>query len=250
MNVELIHYTGANTPDPARTAAELLVYTKNTRLEQGEQSRQKVGRMTSEDLSKELAYIANTIRSSWEFIDYTFEITGVTRAFTHQFVRTRTASYAQQSQRSVVMKDLQVLVPGTIKGADRELAWNKAVTAMKSGYARLIELGVPAQDARGLLPTNVLTNVVAKMNLRTVADLVGKRVNLRAQGEYTDVVVKMSDSVLAVHPWAKAFLFPQRKATPELDRLLAEALGQHSPIDKPKLNAALKELDALKATWG
>ena len=58
----------------------------------------------------EIEYMANTVPSSWEFCDYSFMITGVTRAFTHQLVRTRTASYAQQAMRVLTeeeQKDLQ-----------------------------------------------------------------------------------------------------------------------------------------------
>jgi hypothetical protein len=88
------------------------------------------------------------------------------------------------------------------------------------------------------------------MNLRTLADLLAKRKNLRAQGEYADVARQMEQLVLELHPWTKTFLDPERTRTPHLDDLLAKALGDASPIDKPKLNAALKELDRLKGTWG
>jgi hypothetical protein len=77
---------------------------------------------------EELDYIAKTIRSSWEMVDYTFQITGVTRAFTHQFVRTRTGSYAQQSQRSVDMSTgIEVLMPESVLAAGKEPAWSRVV---------------------------------------------------------------------------------------------------------------------------
>src|SRR4051812_1582937 len=98
MKVSIIDHTGAGSGDPYY-AAKLLIYTKNTRLTQGEDTRAKVAAMSEQAILADLDYIAKTIRSSWEFVDYTFEITGVTRAFTHQFVRTRTGSYAQQAQR-------------------------------------------------------------------------------------------------------------------------------------------------------
>src|SRR5690606_21060936 len=115
--VTLISYTGHGHPDPLY-AARLLAYAKNTRLEQGEETRAKIEAMSEEELSKELEYIAGTIRSSWEFVDYTFEIKDVTRAFTHQLVRTRTASYAQQAQRVVDMGHFSAMKPETIINAD------------------------------------------------------------------------------------------------------------------------------------
>lgn len=248
-NVTLIDYTGAGHADPADYAARLLVYVKNTRLEQGEATRTKVAAMSADELAQELHYIANTIRSSWEFCDYTFEIVGVTRAFTHQFVRTRTGSYAQQAQRVVDLSaGFDMRIPQTVKAAGLEGSWLTFKGLCGSLYKTSREKGVPSQDARGLLPTNVHTNIIAKFNLRTMADLVAKRENLRAQDEYADEVMPaMKAEVLRVHPWTAPFLNPERTRTPALDELLRAALGSASPIDKPRLNEALKELDALKA---
>jgi flavin-dependent thymidylate synthase len=250
MQVELIDYTGKESADPWY-AARLLVYTKNTRLEQGADTRAKVNAMGAATLEEELRYIATTIRSSWEFVDYTFEIKGVTRAFTHQLVRTRTASYAQQAQRVVDMRGFNCTLPASVLDNPTALgAWRNAIMSIQNAYAAMVENGIPAQDARGVLPTNVHTNIIAKMNLRTMADLVAKRENLRAQGEYAEVARAMAKLAMKTMPWTKDFLYPERTATPALDALLKATLGNRSPIDAPELNKALKELDALKGTWG
>lgn len=250
MKVSLINYTGFGHPNP-NFAAALLVYTKNTRLEQGEEGFAKFLAMSAQELEPELKYIANTLRSSWEFIDFHFQINGVTRAFTHQFVRTRTASYAQQAQRVVDLSNAEVLMPPLV-AADPQAAdlWNAAINTIQSTYQQLQSRGIPNQDCRGIVPTNILTNICAKINLRTLADLVGKRQNLRAQGEYAEVVKEMAARVLEVMPWCQPFLYPERTSTPALDALLKEALGDRSPVDAPAVNAALKELDTLKGIWG
>ena len=121
---------------------------------------------------------------------------------------------------------------------------------ISESYQKLRGLGINAEDARGLLPTNVCTNIVAKFNLRTLADLAGKRDNLRAQGEYTQVYLTMAGIVMKLMPWTEDFLYPERTDTPALDSILKEALGSASPIMKPKINDALKELDKLKGVWG
>lgn len=252
MKVSLIDYTGFGHPNPMFAAA-LLAYTKNTRLEQGEDGFARFLAMTSEQLEPELKYIAGTLRSSWEFVSFVFQINDVTRAFTHQFVRTRTASYAQQAMRVIDASDNGVLTPAAISAHPNFgilQTWSSAVDDVMDAYKTLLGNGVAAQDARGLLPTNILTNICAKMNLRTLADLVGKRQNLRAQGEYADVVREMARCVLEVMPWTQPFLYPERTQTPALDQMLKAALGARSPIDAPEINAALKELDTLKATWG
>lgn len=250
MNVTLINYTGCGHPNP-NFAAAVLAYTKNTRLEMGADGFARFLAMGEDELKPELDYIAGTIRSSWEFVDFHFQINGVTRAFTHQMVRTRTASYAQQAQRVVDLSAMEVDEPDTVSThPEAHKAWRQGVEAIKETYRIMQEAGVPNQDCRGIVPTNILTNISVKMNLRTLADIVGKRENLRAQGEYAHVARNMALRALEVMPWIEPFLYPARTRTPELDKLLKEALGNRSPIDLPAINAALKELDALKGTWG
>ena len=250
MKVSLINYTGFGHPNPMFAAA-LLAYTKNTRLEQGEDGFARFLAMSAEELQPELDYIANTLRSSWEFIDFQFQIIGVTRAFTHQFVRTRTASYAQQAQRVVDLSSASVQMPDTVAANPvARAAWEQAQTVIMAAYSEMQEAGIPNQDCRGIVPTNILTNITAKINLRTLADLVGKRQNLRAQGEYADVVRGMVACVLEPMPWLEQFLYPARTVTPALDKLLRDALGDRSPVELPAVNDALKELDGLKGTWG
>lgn len=249
MKVSLIDYTGRGSADPYY-AARLLAYAKNTRLQQGAVSQEFFAKMSEESLLAELDYIAKTIRSSWEFVDATFQIEDVTRAFTHQLVRTRTGSYAQQSQRSVNMENFSAEMPNSIDTEDKRQDWNTAIEVIQEVYQSLHKQGVPTQDCRGLLPTNVHTNIIAKFNLRTLADLVAKRSNPRAQGEYERVVNEMERLVMEVMPWTKGFLRPERTRTPALDKLLRKLLGNMTPADTPELNAVLKEIDMLKGTWG
>ena len=250
MKCSLISYTGFGNPDPYY-AAKLLVYTKSTRLEQGEDMLAQIFNKTPEQLAPDLDYISKTLRSSWEFVDYVFQINDVTRAFTHQLVRTRTGTYAQQAQRVVDMSNFKTEKPVTITpGSEAEGIWDYTMLNIARAYQDLKAMGIPTQDCRGVLPTNVHTNIIAKFNLRTMADLLAKRKNLRAQGEYADVARAMEAEILRVHPWAKPFIDPERLQTPALDAILKEALGTAGPLDKPQINQALKEMDALKGVWG
>jgi len=51
-----------------------------------------------------------------EHASYTFSIEGVSRALTHQLVRHRIASFSQQSQRYVSMKEATFVIPPSIVG--------------------------------------------------------------------------------------------------------------------------------------
>lgn len=201
MQVKLINHTS--------NAMDLLLGTKNTRL----RFQEDPATWSPEKKAEHLAYMRDTIKSSWEFVDYVFEITGVTRAFTHQLVRTRQGSYAQESQRTVDVRDSKVVEPEGL--LDLEPAqyerqsrwWRDAVKHVIDAYTNLIDDGMPVQDARGLLPTNMSTSIVAKFNLRTLHEMAKVRLCVRTQGEYQDVFRAMRSAVIAVHPWVKDFGF-------------------------------------------
>lgn len=251
IQVKLLTYTGQHHHIP-NFAARLLCYIKATRLGQGDDIWDHFMSKPYEELKEDLLYASRTIRSSWEMVEFTFRFSGVTRAFTHQLVRTRTASFAQEAQRVADLRDrFNVTKPDTVSDhPDISKGWDQVLQAIEDFYQDMLEEGIPAQDARGILPTNFQTSVCMKLNLRTLADLVGKRQNARAQGEYAHVVRLMTAQVLEKMPWAEMFLYPERLQTPELDELIARELGNAGPLDKPKLNEAMKELDLLKGVWG
>lgn len=200
MKVELIDYN----PD----ALALLIFTKQTRL-QGVQSIEDVKAWPMEKQLEELAYMRDTIKSSWEFSNYAFNITGVTRAFTHQLVRTRQASYAQESMRSIDASDHEWL--NTVKGdmfeGDFESnMFDASCQGSINQYSNMLNRGVPPQDARGVLPTNILTSIIMGANLRTLHEMGNIRLCTRTQGEYQNVFKAMKAAVVAVHPWADDFI--------------------------------------------
>lgn len=205
MDVQLIDYTGAGSADAARHAANVLVFTKQTRLNMVPGLLEEVAAWPWEKVEEELRYMANTIPSSWEMCSYTFLINGVTRAFTHQFVRTRTGSYAQQTMRVLDVDGWDYLTGPSVEGDNKD-CYDTTMSLIDIAYRHMIQNGAKIEDARGILPTNILTNIVAKFDLRTFADTQRKRASTRTQGEYRDVMTAMRAEVLRVHPWAAMFL--------------------------------------------
>jgi flavin-dependent thymidylate synthase len=188
-------------------AMELLLFTKQTRLKMAPTSFEEIKAWPMERKLRELEYMRKTIKSSWEFTRYVFVIEGVTRACTHQLVRTRTASFAQQSQRSVDMSGFPVRVPPSIE-KDDALAYNydKLMKRINQTYEHFLDEGIEAQDARGILPTDCLTNITMSCNLRTLHEMGLVRLCVKTQGEYQDVFRAMREEVLKVHPWAEGFI--------------------------------------------
>lgn len=245
MDVQLIDFTGAGAADPARAAANVLVFTKQTRMEMVPGLMDQIALWPQAKIDKELAYMANTIPSSWEFVEYKFLINGVSRAFTHQFVRTRTGSYAQQTMRVLNVSGWDHLIGPTIAVDDaRRQHYLDAIAAVAGEYDWQVANGAAIEDARGILPTNILTNIVAKFDLRTLADTVRKRSSSRTQGEYRAVLEAMIAEVKRVHPWASMFL--ERTfdlAAGELEREIIACVPPGS-----QRMAMIKLLDQMRAT--
>lgn len=226
MQATLFEYTGKGSANPARAAANALVFTKSTRLNMTPDLYAKVEGMTDEEIKVELEYMANTIPSSWEFCHYSFIITGVGRGFTHQFVRTRTGAYAQQTMRILDVSDFEYITGPTINSEHEIEVYDQTMETIRKAYEHLINLGVKIEDARGLLPTNISTNICADFNLRTLSELFRKRASSRTQGEYRDVLDQMKAAVIAVHPWTELFFNRSFDvAAAELERLIKDAYG-------------------------
>lgn len=226
--------------DYTHRAKEQLIFTKNTRLNMSASSFVDVVNMTEEDKLQELEYMSRTIPSSWEFVSYTFMVEKVTRAFTHQAVRTRPNSYAQQTMRIL---DMDGFTYHCSKNLDEKSAalYHETMKTIQANYDKMIDLGTAIEDARGILPTNIHTNICIRMNLRTLAEMASSRTGTRTQDEYRFVLNQMIDTVLATHPWASKFLFP--KGRDKFDSL--EKLINQTPDCDLKTNCK-KDLDILR----
>jgi flavin-dependent thymidylate synthase len=236
MKVTMLDWTGKGMYK--RYAAELLIFTKNTRLTMSPNLLDELKDWSDEKVNRELEYMSNTIPSSWEFVNYTFIIEGCTRAFTHQLVRNRHGSYAQQTMRVLDVSGFTYETGPTIRN-DAVLSdcYEKHMRATQDCYSELIDDGAAIEDARGVLPTNIHTNIVVSFNLRTIAETLSKRASIRTQGEYRDFLEMLAGEVFAVHPWAKSFIRNRKlDAANKLESLiLSEFEGTDKCTDYIKL---------------
>jgi thymidylate synthase ThyX len=97
--------------------------------------------------------------------------------------------------------------------------YDDAMKEINQAYQSLREY-VPAEDARGVLPTNIHTNIVAKFDLRNLHETAKSRLSPRAQGEHQEVFKLMIAEVVKVHPWAMPFLTPTEWAAPSMSKAL------------------------------
>jgi len=193
MKVELLSYT----PEPDRVVAisARLCYSKIGISELAE----KLTDDKIRDLLKKLESSGHL--SPFEHANFTFGIEGISRVTSHQLVRHRIASYSQQSQRYVKMSDGEFVIPPSIKknSSASELVYNLNDMAM-SVYNKLIQLGIPEEDARYILPQGITTKIIVTMNARELLHFFNLRCCLRAQWEIRAMANLMLRKVKEVAP--------------------------------------------------
>ena len=124
---------------------------------------------------------------------FTFSVEGVSRALTHQLVRHRIASFSQQSQRYVRLSEPTYVVPETVKRDPEAMkVYEETMDGIWDSYSKLIGMGIPAEDARYVLPNGCTTNITITMNARELLHFFSMRCCNRAQWE----IREMADDML------------------------------------------------------
>lgn len=127
-----------------------------------------------------------------EHVSFTFYVSGISRACSHQLVRHRLASYSQQSQRYVNEHSFDYVTPKSV--ADDSYAMSQYEWAMKviqKVYDDLVKHGVPKEDARYVLPNGCTTSIIVTMNVRELRHFFGLRCCTRAQWEIRELANSM-----------------------------------------------------------
>jgi thymidylate synthase (FAD) len=176
MRVQLL----THTPDPEQVvaAAARLCYSEASIGQLLERAPEQAPRLLRKIL--DLGHL-----SVLEHANFTFGIEGISRACSHQLVRHRIASYSQQSQRYVShAAPIEAVVPVSI-AAQPALASRFAahLAATHELYRELLEAGIPAEDARFVLPNAAATKLVMTMNARELHHFFTLRCCRRAQWE-------------------------------------------------------------------
>jgi thymidylate synthase (FAD) len=138
-----------------------------------------------------------------EHVSFTFGVEGISRACSHQLVRHRLASYSQQSQRYVTFAgdDFPQVVPVSIAtNAECQAVFDQAMQACAAAYQSLVAAGVPAEDARFVLPNAAETKIIVTMNARELRHFFTLRCCERAQWEIRLLAIEMLKLVKPLAP--------------------------------------------------
>lgn len=195
MNVELLQYP--ENPERAVATAARLCYAPVG-------AKELMETMPPERVESVLSTIMKSGHfSTLEHVSYTFAVDGVSRALTHQLVRHRLASFNQQSQRYVKFtKGVQTVKPPSVtENEETEKVFDEAIEAAVSAYQKLLDAGVPAEDARYLLPNAAETKIVITMNIRELLHFFSLRCCNRAQWEIRELAHRMLELVRPTAPY-------------------------------------------------
>lgn len=172
MNVELVSYPVIDPAELCGMAAAICYDSNNY-----------------ESALKHSAGAGHT--SVLEHASFTFKVEGISRATLAQLTRHRLASFSVQSQRYVKLDNPELVIPETIKSSD---LYEEAIQCMNNSmnmYKRLLEAGVPAEDARFVTPQAVPTKLFMTMNCRELLHFFSLRTCNRAQWEIREMADEM-----------------------------------------------------------
>lgn len=122
----------------------------------------------------------------------TFRIKGASRAFTHQLVRHRMASFSQQSQRYVREDEFDFITPPSVL-ADGEAhrIYVECMEKCREAYASLRKMNILKEDARFVLPNALESEIVFTANFRELRHVFELRLEPHAQWEIRRVCAAM-----------------------------------------------------------
>jgi thymidylate synthase (FAD) len=150
----------------------------------------------------------------------TFAVEGMRRSCMAQLTRHRHVSFDVQSMRYVAFDDVDpeevregamVVTPPSASDpnwvgrnqstgsvdeetvAERERIFRESVTRSVEEYQRLLDLGMPPEDARFVLPIGTEVNVVMTMNARMLMHVADMRAAADSQWEIRDMTERVLD---------------------------------------------------------
>lgn len=149
-----------------------------------------------------------------EFATFNFEISGVSRALTHQLVRKRVGvAFAQESQRYVELEEIEYVTPPSFKEGEHQdaflYAYNHIMFQAQELYKFLTFFGVPQEDARYVLPSACTSSIHMSVNYHALLDLSKERLCKKAQWEIRQLVKELKKEVTAVSSKLASYMQPK-----------------------------------------
>jgi len=209
MEVKLVDY--AQLPLEKLYAAFRTCYSSDTPIEVWEKIRtEKISHDTIRNFIVERLKTGHA--SPLEQVVFWFGISGVSRSLSHQFVRHRIGiSFEQQSQRYVKFKQdkMAYVLPQSWQRVGLDGEYEELLGKVSELYAKALKAGIPAEDARFVLPNAAPTNFHVMVNFAEMLHICDLRLCVRAQWEIRRMVAMMRAEIKRVLPEIAVFLQPK-----------------------------------------
>lgn len=197
MNIITQSVTLMQIPENIATILEFAARTCTSSVDQMYEGK-------AEDFVKRVI-MARKHYSVLEHVSFTFELV-TTRAIANQIVRHRMAAYCQESMRYVRMDrktgGLPVIAPYQFDNWPEEAKklWLEAVQVSEDNYMDLLKMKIKAEDARGVLPLDTATVLVATWNLRELLHILyhpvsGRCTNSHAQPQTRQLFTYLENEI-------------------------------------------------------
>ena len=150
--------------------------------------------------------------SPLEHLTFWFALSGLSRALSHQFVRQRIGmSPEQQSQRYVKYREDELIyvMPDSVQEKGFTDEYIKFMCQATKLYLKMLTGGVPAEDARYVLPNATPTNINAVFNFQALLHLADERLCTRAQWEFRKLVAMMRAAIKRELPELAIYMQPK-----------------------------------------
>lgn len=124
----------------------------------------------------------------------TFRIEGISRACSHQLVRSKHLDYLQESQRYVNQDEAEFIYP------NEHPAFDTIYESCIKAYRGLIDAGVKKEDARYVLPAATSTRLYVTGNFQAWKDFINLRSGKEAQWEIREVAHEIRRQLNEIAP--------------------------------------------------
>ncbi len=132
--------------------------------------------------------------STLRFASATFHIAGISRACSHQLVRSKHLDYLQESQRYVYQDGVDFVHP------TEDPAFTDAYQYCLRIYRELINSGVKKEDARYVLPNAATTRLYVTGNFQAWLDFINLRSGKEVQWEIREVAHEIKKQLSGIAP--------------------------------------------------
>ncbi len=120
------------------------------------------------------------------------------RGFTHELVRHRLAAYSQESTRycnytkDKFGSEITVIKPFELKEGTKEFEiWKTAMENAEKSYMEMVNNGSKPENARGVLPIDIKTEIVITTNLREWKHIFSLRTSQAAHPSMRELMIPL-----------------------------------------------------------